>query len=126
MTARCDRCGRFDAHPTGVIVQAASPYQGEDDMVLCARCAGLHYSGWSECHESVTDSDGVEVPCERPAYGVRIDPTFGGPYPVCRRHCRPPYQMCEWGQWYDGPLCLTHDGRRSDESDWCDRSGAWE
>lgn len=44
-----------------------------------------------ECHEAVVDRDGHEGPCDRPAVGWRLDTRDGAPYPVCRRHDRPPY-----------------------------------
>lgn len=49
---------------------------------------------YQECHEAVRDSDGDEQPCDRPAVGYRYDPEYPGegPYPVCRRHHRPPFE----------------------------------
>ena len=41
---------------------------------------------------NVRVEDGIEVPCGRPAVGLRIDPEFReyGPYPVCVGHVRHP------------------------------------
>ena len=43
------------------------------------------------CHEAVIRAGGIEEPCNRPAVGYRLDE--GSPYPVCRKHHRPPYWL---------------------------------
>lgn len=41
------------------------------------------------CHEDMGDE-----PCGKPPVGYRLDETEGGaPYPVCRKHLRPPYWL---------------------------------
>jgi hypothetical protein len=40
----------------------------------------------AECTEDM-GSD----PCGGRAVGIRIDPTWGGEYPVCKAHLRPPF-----------------------------------
>lgn len=42
---------------------------------------------YPECHEDVIRR-GMSEPCNLPAVAMRFDPTFGDPYPVCRRHVR--------------------------------------
>ena len=46
-----------------------------------------------DCHEAVIRASGIEEPCNRPAVGYRLDPREGNPYPVCRKHHRPPYWL---------------------------------
>src|SRR5690606_14255200 len=97
---RCDRCGRFDNHLTERITQRANGYQGEESEALCPRClrlvqyVGQH--GWNECYEEVAGRDGDAEPCDRPAFGLRLDPENLRPYPVCRKHYRPPFRLCRW------------------------------
>jgi hypothetical protein len=40
-----------------------------------------------ECHEEVSRRGELQ-PCNRVAVAMRIDPTFGDPYPVCAFHAR--------------------------------------
>ena len=42
---------------------------------------------WPECHEEVSRGGELQ-PCEKTAVALRIDPTEGGPYPVCAYHAR--------------------------------------
>lgn len=44
----------------------------------------------NECHEEV-ERDGRLEPCNRPPVSYRMHE--GEPYPVCRKHHRPPYWM---------------------------------
>jgi hypothetical protein len=41
------------------------------------------------CHEDM----GSDPSCGKPPVGYRLDPEFGDPYPVCRRHLREPYWL---------------------------------
>lgn len=52
---------------------------------------------YHECHEAVTDLDGIEEPCGRPATGYRFAPEYiiDGPYQVCGRHLRGPFTAAE-------------------------------
>lgn len=60
-----------------------------------------------DCHEAVI-RDGEEEPCERPAVGYRLDPEHGTPYPVCRKHHRPPYWLTARAATTEGnPKCKT-------------------
>jgi hypothetical protein len=34
-------------------------------------------------------------PCGNKAVGVRVDPNWGGEYPVCRKHHRAPFPECD-------------------------------
>lgn len=43
-----------------------------------------------ECHEEVTRGNEFQ-PCDLPVVGQRIDPEWGKPYPVCKRHHREPF-----------------------------------
>jgi hypothetical protein len=45
----------------------------------------------NECHEAVTDADGILEPCNHDAIGWRVDPGENQPYPVCVLHHRWPY-----------------------------------
>jgi hypothetical protein len=118
MSPRCTRCGRFDYHLTERITQPANGYQGEESEALCPRCLRLAQRGWTVCYEEVADRDGTAQPCDRPAFGQRMDPESLRPYPVCRNHHRPPFRLCRW-QSGDRSRCIEHDAPWPMGEDWC-------
>ena len=112
MTAiRCARCGQYGA--------VTSKDSGNWDH-YCIRCVRVLDFGADECYEAVTDRDGNEEPCERPAYDLRVDAMFGGRYPVCRKHYRPPFEECRWDD--DFTRCEVHGGVQDYESQVCSKA----
>lgn len=89
--ARCGWCGRYTAQPTEVVLVPPSQYSDGSTELACPRCLRLFDAGYDQCHEEVGGRDGVAEPCNRPAFDLRIDPSFGESYPVCRAHYRPPF-----------------------------------
>lgn len=115
----CRRCGKFVGRNGSIEIE----HFGMSNEVAsvtgeCARCLALQSHGWTVCHEEVADRDGDAVPCDRLAFGERIDPENLRPYPVCRKHYRPPYRLCAWvfgGRAY----CTEHDAPWPLGESWC-------
>lgn len=66
----------------------------------------------SHNHECAEDMG--SDPCGGSAVGVRLDPTWGGEYPVCEDHHRPPFPGDDLDEWRDDPGFVEHTDRVQD------------